>query len=140
MKNRCLNPRQARFKDYAGRGITICDRWLHGDGTRSGFECFLADMGPKPSPDHTLDREENEDGYKPSNCRWATRLEQANNKRTTRYVEPGGLRMSVAAASRRFKAASPHTIHRRLRLGWDEEDAVLTPTGRRPFPPMEVCF
>src|SRR5580692_9472058 len=87
MHTRCSNPKQASYKDYGGRGIAICDRWSRGDGERTGFECFLADMGPKPSPAHTLDRRENDGNYEPRNCRWATRSEQMLNRRA--HKRPG---------------------------------------------------
>ena len=74
MKSRCLNAKQAAYKNYGGRGITVCERWL-------SFKNFLADMGPRPSPKHSIDRWPNNDGnYEPSNCRWATATEQARNR------------------------------------------------------------
>ena len=87
MLTRCSNPKQASYKDYGGRGITVCARWRCGDGERTGFECFLADMGPKPSPAHTLDRRQNDGNYEPGNCRWATRSEQMLNRRP--HKRPG---------------------------------------------------
>lgn len=80
MRQRCLNPKHSSFKDYGGRGIAICQRWLRGDGARSGYECFFADMGQRPSKGHSIDRRDNDGNYEPSNCRWATAIEQAANK------------------------------------------------------------
>ena len=75
MIQRCEDPRQPGYKHWGGRGITICDRW------RNDFEAFLADMGHRPSAKHSLDRINNDGNYEPSNCRWATRHEQARNQR-----------------------------------------------------------
>ena len=76
MAGRCHNPKDQRFTDYGGRGITVCDRWRGPDG----FANFLADMGERPAG-KTLDRKDNDRGYSPDNCRWATNGEQASNKR-----------------------------------------------------------
>ena len=74
MRQRCLNPKTHQFKDWGGRGITVCDRWLH------SFENFLADMGECP-PKLTLDRIDNDGNYEPNNCRWTTMREQRLNQR-----------------------------------------------------------
>ena len=70
----CTHPSVNSFKDYGGRGITVCERW-------ENFENFLADMGSRPSPKHSIDRINNDGNYEPGNCRWATLKEQAANKR-----------------------------------------------------------
>ena len=80
MKGRCCNPKNRSYHDYGGRGITICDRWIE------SFENFYADMGPKPSPKHSLDREHVSGNYEPENCRWATAQTQLNNTRRNTYV------------------------------------------------------
>lgn len=78
MLTRCTNQNQKCWKDYGGRGIKVCDHWA------SNYQNFLADMGRKPTPQHSLDRYPNNDGnYEPDNCRWATRKEQNSNTRAT---------------------------------------------------------
>lgn len=77
MKSRCYGKSDTKYKDYGGRGIKVCDRWLG----INGFNNFLKDMGNRPTPQHSIDRINNEGNYEPSNCRWATIHEQSSNKR-----------------------------------------------------------
>lgn len=74
MIQRCTNPKNNRFQYYGARGIAVCERW-------ETFSNFLRDMGPKPTPKHSLERVENDKGYSPDNCKWATALEQRHNRR-----------------------------------------------------------
>jgi hypothetical protein len=74
MNNRCRNPAHPNFKYYGKRGITVCNRWSN------NYENFLADMGRRPTPGHSLDRINNDRGYEPLNCRWATRTQQMRNR------------------------------------------------------------
>lgn len=82
MRSRCRNPKYRQWNDYGGRGIDVCDRW-------NDFQTFAADMGERP-PGHSLDRIDNDKGYSPQNCRWATRKEQQRNQRRTVVVEVEG--------------------------------------------------
>ena len=85
MHTRCYNAKRKEFKNYGGRGIVICNRW------RESFENFLADMGHRPSPNHSIERYDNDGNYEPGNCKWATDTEQSNNRRTNVNVTINGV-------------------------------------------------
>lgn len=87
MKRRCLNSKGEQYYQYGGRGIKVCDRWL---GIH-GFANFIADMGEKPTPKHSIDRINNNGNYEPSNCRWATAHQQNANTRNTKEGIPVGV-------------------------------------------------
>ncbi len=117
MIQRCSNPDRQQFANYGGRGIRVCARWAH------SFEAFLADMGPRPSLKHTLDRINNDGDYEPGNCRWATPQEQANNKRSSRLLTMNGETLSMMEWARRF-GISYWTLRWRLDKGISLEQAA----------------
>lgn len=127
MRARCLNPNEAEFVRYGARGISVCDRWLVGEGRMDGFVCFLADMGERPTNRHSLDRIDNDGGYSPENCRWTDRHTQARNIRTNHHVTYKGKRMTVVEAAEAF-GLTYHCLWARLsRPGWTVERALKTP-------------
>jgi hypothetical protein len=119
-KARCYNTGDKHFSDYGGRGITMCDRW------RDSFELFLADMGPRPSRKHSIDRKNNDGHYEPSNCRWADPFQQANNTRHNRVVSALGAQRTMTEWARAL-AAKPGLVKARIRYGWSDHDAVTRP-------------
>lgn len=114
-------------KDYAGRGIKVCERWRLGEDGKSGFECFLDDMGLRPSSDHSIDRINNDGDYCPENCRWATRQEQCRNQRSNFLIHFRGRTITLAEAEG-IAGVKRMTIRRRLDSGWTPEHAISVPT------------
>ncbi len=126
MLNRCSNPNDHNYKRYGGRGIKVCERWKDG-----GFWVFHADMGTRPSPQHSIDRIDNNSDYEPGNCRWATDKEQMRNRRNNHIVECFGERLTLAEWSERT-GIDKRTLRARLvELKWPVEKA-LTFKPRRP--------
>lgn len=120
MKIRCLMPTNHAWKNYGGRGITICDRW------RESFAAFLEDMGPRPSYRFTIDRIDNDGPYEPGNCRWAVSRTQSGNKRGNRVMTFRGKTQHMAAWARDLNVPV-HQISNRLRRGWSVERALSEP-------------
>jgi hypothetical protein len=89
IKTRCYNEKREKYASYGGRGIVMSEEW------RESFETFYKDMGPRPSPEHTVERRDNNAGYCKENCYWATREEQNRNKRSNRYYEYNGVRKII---------------------------------------------
>ncbi len=134
MKQRCLNPKNSFYENYGGRGITICERWLTG-----GFAAFIADVGRKPSPDHTLDRIDNSGHYEPSNVRWATKSEQQLNRRVSlglRRVSEDGSEEPISIAAAASYLAMSYSAFRNtlIRVG------VMSPPAHRPIGPRSVNY
>lgn len=124
MKGRCLNPDDQKYADYGARGIKVCERW------QSGFETFLEDMGEAPDG-KTIDRINNDGNYEPGNCRWATRKEQANNRRVTVMLTANGKTQCLSDWAK-DTGLDIDLIRNRISLhGWSHDKAINTPKGKR---------
>ncbi len=121
MKSRCSNPRHHQYPRYGGRGIRVCARWL------ASFADFLDDMGPRPSPRHSLERRDNDGPYCPENCTWATAVQQMRNRRNTRFVT---VTMPLAAWAEQA-GLRYHTFLRRLDRGMAPATALTKPLANR---------
>jgi hypothetical protein len=119
---RCTNPKNRSYSEYGGRGIAVCDLWRH------SFKDFSADMGDPPTARHTLDRTDNDLGYDPSNCRWATSKQQNRNRRSNHWVEWRGENKTLAewGEDPRLIALGITQAYlcERIRKGWDVERAM----------------
>ena len=125
MKTRCCNSNFKAYARYGGRGITVCDEWLH---DFAAFRDWALANGYRD--DLTLDRKETDGPYAPWNCRWATYKEQANNTRRNKIVCINGEHLTIAAACERF-GVNPHLVYDRItRLGWSDEKAIFTPARK----------
>lgn len=134
IRQRCLNPANPAYPRYGGRGITLCDRWRYGDGIVEGFQCFFEDVGPRPSPAHSIDRIDNDGNYEPGNVRWATNSEQMKNRRPmprngTRHELDG--RLWTVREIAKERGIPPSRIYGRMGDGWSFADAVNTPPDVR---------
>jgi hypothetical protein len=130
MRARCYYQRDPVFRYYGGRGISVCERW-------ASFSAFLTDMGLKPTPKHSLDRIDPDGHYEPSNCRWATVLEQRRNRRDshddTHRLTLDGVSRTRAEWSEALGGGAETLVRGRLRRGWSLRDALTVPARpRRP--------
>ncbi len=116
MKERCRNPNNPAYSSYGGRGITVCERW-------SDFQNFIDDMGKKPSPSHSIERLDNDKGYSPDNCKWATKKEQSNNRRNVLRHLHNGREMTVSDIAE-DTGIPRNLIALRLRSGWTISEAI----------------
>jgi crotonobetainyl-CoA:carnitine CoA-transferase CaiB-like acyl-CoA transferase len=125
LRRRCNSPTAKDYDRYGGRNIRVCPRW-------DSFVNFLADMGRRPSPDHSIERRDNNGDYSPENCVWATDAEQRRNKRTSVVLTRprDGKTMNLADWAREL-GITKETIKRRLKNGWSLNDA-LDPTTKNP--------
>lgn len=115
MIQRCENPKHNSFDRYGGRGIKVCARW-------KSFEAFLEDIGEKP-PGLEIDREDNNGDYAPGNCRWVTRVENANNREANRALTLKGRTQNIKQWAAEL-GCSHQVIGYRLRNGWSVEEAL----------------
>ena len=122
MRQRCANPNTERFNRYGGRGIKVCSRW-------DDFAAFLSDMGPRPSPEHSIERINTNGDYEPKNCRWATRIEQANNTCANRIIIHHGETKTLTQWARSV-GLKEGTLRYRLKRGWDVDKSLTTPLRR----------
>lgn len=109
MLGRCYHQGNASYKRYGGMGVTVCQRWRK-------FENFLADMGPRPGPEYSIDRIDNTKGYAPSNCRWATRKEQARNRTSSVFATYNGVTRNATEWAAMY-GISVSSMCKRLKLG-----------------------
>lgn len=121
MISRCTSPANKNWKRYGGRGIVVCDRWL------KSYDNFAADMGPKPTPKHTLERKNNNLGYNSDNCEWATSIKQSRNTSRNRILDCEGRRMPQSEWAE-ITGLTSQIIHNRIhRSGWTTEEALTIP-------------
>jgi hypothetical protein len=118
MLDRCRLPAHQAYKNYGGRGITVCKRW-------ATFENFFMDMGKQPFKGASIDRIDNNKGYSPANCRWANATQQHNNRRSNKFLVIDGVRQTIAQWSNK-SGVCHNTISYRLANGWPPKKAVFT--------------
>lgn len=126
--DRTSNPNNRGYADWGGRGIKVCARWREPDGL--GFANFYEDMGPKPGPEYSIDRIDNNGNYEPGNCRWATRTQQVRNRRTSVYITYRGVTHHLCEWAA-ITGLSYETLRFRHRRKWDVESMLSLPKNAR---------
>jgi hypothetical protein len=121
MKQRCTNQKKRDYRWYGAMGVKVCDEWMH------SFLAFYKHIGPRPSPNHTIDRIKVNGGYEPGNVRWATKQQQMENTRVVRMVTISEKTQSISAWERE-KGLSRGQVRSREASGWNLEQAILTPS------------
>lgn len=121
IKTRCYNRKYHLYKNYGGRGICMSEVW------RQSFAAFYADVGARPTAHHTIERIDNTAGYVPGNVRWATRVEQNDNRRNTVHMRLGNRIMCARAWARELHIPYQTLLARKQRYGWTDEQSLLTP-------------
>lgn len=127
MKSRCSDINHHAYSKYGGRGITVCERWLDKD---NGYRWFIEDMGRRPSLEYSIDRIDNNKGYSPENCRWATSTQQNRNSRNIHTLEYNGKTVTISEWSE-LTGISISAISSRLSRGWTIEQALTIPVNFR---------
>lgn len=126
MKARCYNNKSISYHNYGGRGIKVCKRWLN------SFINFYRDMGKRPSANHSLERKDNNGNYEPSNCYWATKVEQDNNKRSNHLVTFNGKTQTIAQWSREVNIPYKILSGRFNSVNtWEPKEALTVPVRRK---------
>jgi len=122
MVQRCNNPNSRNYKNYGGRGITVCKRWLK-------FENFLEDVGEPPNDKYQIDRKNNNKGYKPSNCRWISSKENNRNRRNNKLYTYNNKTQCSSGWAEEYNI-KPATLRDRINAGLSMEKALITPTRK----------
>lgn len=128
---RCYNPSCATFKDYGGRGITVCDEWRH------DFMAFYDHVGNRPSQQHSIDRIRNNGNYEPDNTRWTLPVTQANNRKSNHLITLYGWTLTISNWSR-FVGLKQETIRYRIKHGWPLSKAIFQPVKHHKKLPVLV--
>jgi hypothetical protein len=125
MITRCHCATNHAYHFYGGKGVSVCDRW------RTSFAAFFADMGPRPSLKHSIDRYPDKNGnYEPGNCRWATHTEQMRNMRRNRLLTHEGVTLCLSEWAFRI-GLKPATLYSRIQSGWSITSALTTPLSAK---------